>query len=103
MWDRNALSILEFLLLGRPDHHQRVGQRHHARRQCRDGRCVGVKRFGRHMLFMADPQRRSRDAQLVQQPAHQRNADPDHVRGVAVDAVDEPASQAVEREGSGHL
>ena len=38
----------------------------------------------------------------AEQPPGQRQADPDHVRRVAVDALDEPAAEPVEGERAGH-
>ena len=43
-----------------------------------------------------------RQPDAAEQPAGQREADADHVGRVAVDPVDEPAAQSVEREATGH-
>src|SRR3984893_885951 len=44
------------------------------------------------------PQRRDRQPSPLQQPSSQRQADADDARRVAVDRIDEPTAQAVERE-----
>src|SRR5262245_35944197 len=49
------------------------------------------------------PQGGDAETELVQQPAQQRQADPDHRSMVAVDALHEPAAQAIDGERAGDV